>query len=374
MLLTSDAIVDHVDYVPILHEALPGLAETGRSSQAPALRDVVLLGERRAPGTRSGAELEALAASVTDEDVARATRDVGGGRPGARAHDLGHDCAPKGLRPHARRHRPRLTGGRGARARHRGRRVLGSPAALPHVRAAAAPLRPRPRRPLPLPDALHGRRGSRADPRGGADDDQVDVPAGDARARRPSGVRVDRHVADQARPARRAAGHAAPCAARLPARGGPGRLRALRGGRLRRRQRPRRGRRDTAHDRGPAVPRDRDPRGRPGLGRDVRAGGAGRAARARVHALPRLPRRPGADGGGPGRRRLAPHRRPRHGRRRGPRRLPRPDQGDDPRRRRERRPGRDRGARLDPSRRPPRPGRRRARTSGSRRCPPSSSS
>ena len=76
VLLTSDAIIDHVDYVPILHEALPGLAETGTSSRAPVLRDVVVLGERQAPGTRSGAELEELAASVTDEDVARATRDV----------------------------------------------------------------------------------------------------------------------------------------------------------------------------------------------------------------------------------------------------------------------------------------------------------
>ena len=95
-LLTSDAIVDHVDYVPILHEALPGLAETGLSKQAPALRDVVLLGERRAPGTRSGAELEALAASVTDEDVARATRAVTADAPGLVLTTSGTTAHPKG--------------------------------------------------------------------------------------------------------------------------------------------------------------------------------------------------------------------------------------------------------------------------------------
>ena len=119
VLLTSDAIVDHVDYVPILHEALPGLAETGRSlagARAPRRRAA-----RRAAGARDAERSGARGARGERHRRGRRARDPrrGGGRPGARAHDLGHDCAPEGLRPHARRHRPRLTGGRGARAGHR---------------------------------------------------------------------------------------------------------------------------------------------------------------------------------------------------------------------------------------------------------------
>ena len=96
VLLTSDAVVDHVDYVPILHEALPGLAETGRSRQAPALRQVVLLGERRAAGTTSGADLAALAETVRDDDVARATQDVAAGDPGLVLTTSGTTAHPKG--------------------------------------------------------------------------------------------------------------------------------------------------------------------------------------------------------------------------------------------------------------------------------------
>jgi acyl-CoA synthetase (AMP-forming)/AMP-acid ligase II len=95
-LLTSDVVVEHVDYVPILHDALPGLAESGRSPRAPALRHVVLLGERRAPGTTSGADLAALGETVTDEDVARAARDVGAGDPGVVLTTSGTTAHPKG--------------------------------------------------------------------------------------------------------------------------------------------------------------------------------------------------------------------------------------------------------------------------------------
>jgi acyl-CoA synthetase (AMP-forming)/AMP-acid ligase II len=95
-LLTSDVVVDHVDYVPILHDALPGLAERGASPQAPALRHVVLLGDRRAPGTTSGADLARLAETVADEDVRRATAGVGADDPGLVLTTSGTTAHPKG--------------------------------------------------------------------------------------------------------------------------------------------------------------------------------------------------------------------------------------------------------------------------------------
>ena len=105
--------------------------ERGSSARSCCWASAGLPGRRAAPTSprwrRDGA----------DDDVARATQDVAGGDPGLVLTTSGHDGAPEGLRAHARRDRPRLAGGRGARARHRGRRVLGSTAALPHLRPAS---------------------------------------------------------------------------------------------------------------------------------------------------------------------------------------------------------------------------------------------
>src|SRR3954451_11086047 len=55
-ILTSDRIDDYVDLLGLLHDALPGLSEAAdprdlRLAAAPELRAVVVLGEKRRPGT-----------------------------------------------------------------------------------------------------------------------------------------------------------------------------------------------------------------------------------------------------------------------------------------------------------------------------------
>jgi fatty-acyl-CoA synthase len=86
VLVTSDMIDTHADYVALLHEALDGLA--GASDPfaldlpaAPRLRSVVLLGRRTTPGMLDDATFRGLAAGVSEESVDRqrstvAMRDV----------------------------------------------------------------------------------------------------------------------------------------------------------------------------------------------------------------------------------------------------------------------------------------------------------
>ena len=67
-LLTSDLVEEHVDYVPLLHDALPGLAgcdpEHVRLEAAPRLRHVVMFGRRRGGGMIESERFLALADSV----------------------------------------------------------------------------------------------------------------------------------------------------------------------------------------------------------------------------------------------------------------------------------------------------------------------
>jgi fatty-acyl-CoA synthase len=74
VLLTSDIVEEHVDYVPLLHEALPGLADASEPTRldlptAPLLRSVVLLGRRSAPGMVDRHAFDALAASAPGDAV-----------------------------------------------------------------------------------------------------------------------------------------------------------------------------------------------------------------------------------------------------------------------------------------------------------------
>jgi fatty-acyl-CoA synthase len=74
VVFTNDVVADHVDYVARLHEALPGLADQVDPLQldvaaAPALRSVVLLGERQAPGMLTGERFAAGAERHTDDEV-----------------------------------------------------------------------------------------------------------------------------------------------------------------------------------------------------------------------------------------------------------------------------------------------------------------
>jgi acyl-CoA synthetase (AMP-forming)/AMP-acid ligase II len=96
VLLTSDVVVEHVDYVPLLHEALPGLAETGRSDAAPKLRHVVLLGEREAPGFLTGAEFARLADTVAPEELEPLRARVRVRDPGVILTTSGTTANPKG--------------------------------------------------------------------------------------------------------------------------------------------------------------------------------------------------------------------------------------------------------------------------------------
>ena len=74
LLVTSDLIDEHVDFVALLHRSLPGLAEAPdpaalRLPAAPKLRSVVLLGQSRPAGLLDRAAFEAAAEGVREERV-----------------------------------------------------------------------------------------------------------------------------------------------------------------------------------------------------------------------------------------------------------------------------------------------------------------
>jgi fatty-acyl-CoA synthase len=76
VLVTSDIVDEHVDFVERLHESLPGLAGSGdplrlELAAAPALRTVVLLGAREAPGMLPQRRFDELAGSVEERQVLR---------------------------------------------------------------------------------------------------------------------------------------------------------------------------------------------------------------------------------------------------------------------------------------------------------------
>jgi acyl-CoA synthetase (AMP-forming)/AMP-acid ligase II len=87
VLVTSDAFVDHVDYVRILQDALPGLADRPAGSSpgldcAPALRAIVLIGQRDAPGMISRVTFDRFGHDQDDATVLAlhrrtAVRDIG---------------------------------------------------------------------------------------------------------------------------------------------------------------------------------------------------------------------------------------------------------------------------------------------------------
>ena len=80
VLLTSDIVDEHIDYPALIAQALPGLSDGDPSElrlpDAPALRQVVLLGRRTAPGMLDRGQFEALAETVSAEDAGRASERV----------------------------------------------------------------------------------------------------------------------------------------------------------------------------------------------------------------------------------------------------------------------------------------------------------
>jgi len=74
LLITSDLIDEHVDFVELLHRCLPGLAQAPDPTAlalpgAPRLQSVILLGEATPDGMLDRAAFEAAAASITDDHV-----------------------------------------------------------------------------------------------------------------------------------------------------------------------------------------------------------------------------------------------------------------------------------------------------------------
>jgi fatty-acyl-CoA synthase len=76
VLFTSDAVVEHVDYVERLHQALPTLAARRPGAdlalpEAPDLQAIVISGDREAAGLMGSREFAARSTQVSDEDVLR---------------------------------------------------------------------------------------------------------------------------------------------------------------------------------------------------------------------------------------------------------------------------------------------------------------
>ena len=101
VLVTSDIIDQFTDYVVILHDCLPGLAEAADPANldldvAPELKAVVLLGSTSPAGMVDRAVFEALADHATDDEVELLRTP--GGHPQRSPHDLhlGTTAEPKG--------------------------------------------------------------------------------------------------------------------------------------------------------------------------------------------------------------------------------------------------------------------------------------
>lgn len=118
VLVTSDEIVDHVDYVEILQEALPGLAdrsagEPPRLACAPALRAIVLIGDRDAPGMIPRATFDRYGDDQHDETVLELHRRTAVRSTGLVMYTSGTTAMPKGcLVSHEALVRPGLAFGR----------------------------------------------------------------------------------------------------------------------------------------------------------------------------------------------------------------------------------------------------------------------
>ena len=100
VLLTSDLSDEHIDYPALIAQALPGLSAGDpldqRLAAAPALRQVVLIGSRPAPGMLDRSRFQALAAGVEEADVREQLRQVDVGDDGLILYTSGTTARPKG--------------------------------------------------------------------------------------------------------------------------------------------------------------------------------------------------------------------------------------------------------------------------------------
>lgn len=101
VIVTSDIVADHVDFVELLHDSLPGLTEEEDPTSldlvsAPRLRSVVLMGEREPAGMLPQDRFEALAEQVSAEHVMRERNFVRVRDTGLLPYTSGTTSQPKG--------------------------------------------------------------------------------------------------------------------------------------------------------------------------------------------------------------------------------------------------------------------------------------
>ena len=101
LLITTDAIGDHVDFAALLSEVLPGLsgaADPGslKLDCAPLLKSVVLFGSSVRPGFLSRADLAGLGCDIADEVVSDAIDAVAAEDAAAIIYTSGTTANPKG--------------------------------------------------------------------------------------------------------------------------------------------------------------------------------------------------------------------------------------------------------------------------------------
>ena len=101
VLVTSDLVADHLDFVALLHDTLPGLVDAHDPrhldlAAAPELRSVVVLGGSSPPGLLDEASFAAAGAGVTAEEIDRQRRRPALRDPALMIYTSGTTAMPKG--------------------------------------------------------------------------------------------------------------------------------------------------------------------------------------------------------------------------------------------------------------------------------------
>ena len=101
VLVTSDVVADHLDFVALLHDTLPGLVDADDPrhldlAAAPELRSVVVLGGSSPPGLLDEASFAAAGAGVTADEIDRRRRRPALRDPALMIYTSGTTAMPKG--------------------------------------------------------------------------------------------------------------------------------------------------------------------------------------------------------------------------------------------------------------------------------------
>ena len=140
IVFTSDAVVEHADYVARLHEALPSLHLAGTAPaldlpEAPKLRQILLFGPRKVPGMRPIEDLDGLTASISEDAVWDRHRMTSVRGAALVMYTSGTTAMPKGcVLCHEALVRTAVTRRPHEVPDHAGRPLLGSPPDVPYER------------------------------------------------------------------------------------------------------------------------------------------------------------------------------------------------------------------------------------------------